>query len=138
MTQETLEQKIKDIEKDNRQLADDLEVCKLALNISVSKVLYESIKSELYLTGFDDSTPTGEVLTAVERELKNAQHNWPAFNSAHEGYAVISEEVDELKAHVWTNQKKRDLEAMKKEAIQVAAMAVRFAIEACDEERGRK
>lgn len=33
---------------------------------------------------------------------------WPAFNSAHEGFAVLLEEVEELKAHVWTNQKRRD------------------------------
>lgn len=64
--------------------------------------------------------------------------NWPAFNSAHEGFAVLLEEIDELKAHIWMNQKKRDLTAMRKEAIQVAAMAFRFAAEVCDETRGRK
>jgi hypothetical protein len=77
-----------------------------------------------------------EILAA--EELEKAQTNWPPFNSAHEGLAVLLEEVDELKAHVWTNQKKRDLEAMYKEAIQVAAMAMRFAQEVCNEERGRK
>lgn len=60
------------------------------------------------------------------------------WNSAHEGYGIILEELDELWEHVKTKQKRRDLEAMRKEAIQVAAMAVRFALEVCDEERGRR
>lgn len=71
-------------------------------------------------------------------EADRAAVMWPEFNSAHEGFAVLLEEVDELKAHVWTNQKRRDLPAMRKEAIQVAAMALRFAAEVCTEERGRK
>lgn len=71
-------------------------------------------------------------------ELDKATTNWPPFNSAHEGFAVLQEEVEELWAHVKTNQKRRDLEAMYAEAIQVAAMALRFAREVCSEERGRK
>jgi hypothetical protein len=81
---------------------------------------------------------TNKTLHDVYKEISLARENWPAFNSAHEGFAVLLEEVDELKAHVWTKQKNRDLAAMRKEAIQVAAMAVRFAMEVCDEERGRK
>lgn len=72
-------------------------------------------------------------------EVRRAKALWSdVANSAHEQYAVLLEEVDELKAHVWTNQKRRDLVAMRKEAIQVAAMALRFAAEVCTEERGRK
>ena len=74
----------------------------------------------------------------VEDELNSAQCSWPPFNSAHEGFAVLKEEVDELWDHVRTKQKDRDLKAMRKEAIQVAAMACRFALEVCSEERGRK
>lgn len=71
-------------------------------------------------------------------EALNALENWPPMNSAHEGYAVLLEEVHELWEHVKTNQKKRYLADMRKEAIQVAAMALRFAAEVCTEERGRK
>lgn len=70
-------------------------------------------------------------------EAGRASVLWPPFNSAHEGFAVLLEEVDELKAHVWMKQSRRDLEAMRAEAIQVAAMALRFAAEVCTEERGR-
>ena len=79
-----------------------------------------------------------ETLQEIEHEVHTAINNWPPFNSAHEGFAVLKEEVDELWRHVMTNQKKRDLGEMQKEAIQVGAMAVRFAIEVCSEERGRK
>lgn len=64
--------------------------------------------------------------------------NWPPYNSAHEGFAVINEEFDELKVHVWTNQKRRDISAMRAEAIQLAACAIAFAADICTEERGRR
>jgi hypothetical protein len=81
---------------------------------------------------------TSEIINMVASEVALARSKWPPMNSAHEAFAVLLEEVDELKAHVWTNQQRRDLAAMRKEAMQVAAMAVRFAAEVCDEERGRK
>lgn len=59
-------------------------------------------------------------------------------NSAHEGFAIISEEFDEMKEHVWANAKVRDNVEMHKEAIQVAAMALRFAAEAETEEWVRR
>lgn len=76
--------------------------------------------------------------SAAVEEAHGAARKWPPFNSAHEGYAVLAEEVDELWDHVKTNQKRRDLAAMRAEAIQVAAMALRFVVDVCDEERGRK
>jgi hypothetical protein len=78
------------------------------------------------------------ILTEIGAEVIQAESKWPPMNSAHEAYAVLLEEVDELKTHVWTNQKRRDIEAMRAEAIQVAAMAVRFVRDVCDGERGRK
>ncbi len=71
-------------------------------------------------------------------EVRNACNNWPKFNSAHEGFAILKEEVDELWDIVKVNQKKRDLIKMRAEAKQVAAMAIRFMSECTDEINGRK
>lgn len=78
------------------------------------------------------------VLMDIGEEVAAAEAKWPAMNSAHEAFAVMKEEVDELWDHVKTNQKKRDIAAMRAEAIQVAAMAVRFVRDICDGGRGRK
>lgn len=83
----------------------------------------------------------GQYIAAVTdtvQELQAAIVAWPPMNSAHEGIAVLYEECSELQKHVFMKQKNRDLAAMRKEAIQVAAMALRFAAEVCDEINGRK
>jgi hypothetical protein len=67
--------------------------------------------------------------TDVLRELRKATGSHPGFNSAHEGYAVILEEMDELRAEVW--KRNREVDLMRKEAVQVAAMAIRFLIDVC-------
>ncbi|RZJ19092.1 MAG: hypothetical protein EON91_02545 [Brevundimonas sp.] len=85
----------------------------------------------------DPDTLEGAAALALA-EASCAAEKWPAYNSAHEGFAVINEEFDELKAHVWTNQVRRDLPAMRGEAIQLAATALRFAADVCTEGRGRK
>ncbi len=67
----------------------------------------------------------------VGREYNRAASKFGAFASAHEGYAVILEELDELKAEVWKNRKTRDVAKMRAEACQVAAMALRFMVDVC-------
>lgn len=79
-----------------------------------------------------------ENLQKVKTECLQAMRDWPPYNSAHEAYGVLMEEVEEFWDHVKTNQKRRDLPNMKKEAIQIAAVALRIATEVCGEERGRK
>ena len=68
---------------------------------------------------------------AVEHILSEyafATNKFPKFNSMHEGYAVIKEEVDEL----WQNIKGNvDPKLTKEEAVQVAAMALRFLTDCC-------
>ncbi len=78
------------------------------------------------------NTDLTNIISAVQEEVNRAMSLYPSFGSAHEAYAVLLEEVDELWDHVKTNQKRRDFAAMKSEAIQVAAMAVRFALDACE------
>lgn len=71
-------------------------------------------------------------LNLIETEVKQAKDKYPSdFNSFHEGYAVLLEEVDEL----WDEVKKRkhDKIRIKEEAVQVAAMAVRIISELCNE-----
>lgn len=76
------------------------------------------------------------VLAAVTFELGNAQRLFPPFNSAHEGYAVIAEELeelwDEIKANKGGTATTDNPDDMRHEAIQVAAMALRFIIDVCE------
>lgn len=65
----------------------------------------------------------------VGAEITDALASHPSFNSAHEGWAVLREEVDELWDEVKKRPSARDVEAMKVEAIQVAAMAIRFVLD---------
>lgn len=68
-----------------------------------------------------------DVLILVGNEYLRAREIHPDMVSTHEGFAVLLEEVDEL----WDEVKKRDgtPEARRKEAIQIAAMAVAFVLE---------
>ncbi len=81
----------------------------------------------------------------VARELARAREKFPPFHSAHEGYAVLLEEVEELKREVFWGPTKmpavhpleltrehQRIALMRAEAIQVAAMAVRFIEDVCD------
>jgi hypothetical protein len=58
----------------------------------------------------------------VVKELQRAMQKFPKFHSAHEGYAILKEEIEEA----WDAIKKNDLDHARVEMIQVAAMAIRF------------
>lgn len=64
-------------------------------------------------------------LAKVRAEVLSAIERYPAFNSAHEGYAVLREEVDEL----WDDVKRNWPQGAVEEAVQVAAMGVRFVMD---------
>lgn len=73
------------------------------------------------------------VLEAVARELARGQSNYPAFHSQHEGAAVIKEEYDELWDAIKASKSLDARGTTAIEAMQVAAMAVRFIVDLCDE-----
>lgn len=68
-----------------------------------------------------------ETLSEMREELDRAMEMHGSFRTRHEGYAVILEEQDELWAEV--KKKRPDPELLYSEAIQVAAMALRFIID---------
>ena len=73
-----------------------------------------------------------EACALVDAELDRAIKKFPPMASAHDGYAIILEELDELwecvkMKNVPGNQPRED--GMRKEAIQVAAMAIRFLVD---------
>ncbi len=71
-----------------------------------------------------------EAANLVYDEALRAIDLFPPFNSGHEGKAIVEEELDEL----WDEIKKIAFgtsKKMKKEAIQLGAMAIRFIADVC-------
>ncbi len=65
-----------------------------------------------------------ETIYLVKSELLKANKKFPPFNSTHEGYGVLIEEVDEM----WDEIKNNNTAAANIECIQVAAMAIKFVV----------
>jgi len=64
------------------------------------------------------------IIRGLQDEYQYAISMFPPFRSAHEGYAIILEEVEELKREVF--KRKRIYPHLRREALQVATMAIRF------------
>jgi hypothetical protein len=77
-------------------------------------------------------TKLGPLFADVDLEIREAARKNGPFNSAHEAYAVMLEEVDELWDEVKKKRVNRDHAAMRAEAIQVAASALRFIVDICE------
>lgn len=69
----------------------------------------------------------------VLSELRTATKKYGSFKNAHEGYAILLEEKDELWTAIKLNPKKPErLTRIRKEAIQVSAMAIRIILDCCE------
>ena len=82
-----------------------------------------------------ETTKTHVAWYDIFDEYQRAIEKFPPFNSAHEGIAVIKEEYDELWNWVRTKKEARLTAEMRKEAMQLAAMAMRFMIDCCEENK---
>ena len=72
-----------------------------------------------------------DAMALIYAEYLRASARYPAFNSPHEGIAVMEEEFTELRTEVFANHSLRSHERMRKEAVQVGAMALRFLVDLC-------
>ena len=79
------------------------------------------------MTTYELSEKIDSALRLVRAELFRAYSNHAPMNSPHEGWAIIKEEVDELWKDVKGNH--GESEAARIEAMQVAAMGVRYMID---------
>lgn len=95
-------------------------------------------------TDYHNLAVRDRVLNEVGAELEKARATHAPMNGHHEGYAVILEELDELWEVCKMNTHKIASEGgitplakkmmLRKEALQVAAMAVRFIEDVCDKD----
>ncbi|CCO08263.1 hypothetical protein [Desulforamulus hydrothermalis] len=97
-----------------------------------TKNLYQFSKKVLELSereqGLYKPEEVDKVVFSVVNEVYRARSLYPRFASAHEGYAVILEELDEA----WNEIKVNNTKRAKAEMVQVAAMAIRFLLDITD------
>lgn len=74
---------------------------------------------------FKQGHPMTDLFAAVEAEIAHADARWGRLASSHEGYGVLAEEMSELLDAIRAN----NLPQITKEAVQVAAVALRLARE---------
>lgn len=78
-----------------------------------------------------DSQRFTDAVSDAVKEYDKARTKFAPYKSAHEGYAVILEELDELWDEVRAHD--HDRVKMRAEAIQVASTALAFAAELCND-----
>ncbi|HUV46153.1 MAG TPA: hypothetical protein VMW45_03690 [Dehalococcoidia bacterium] len=66
------------------------------------------------------------IANEIADEAISASSEYPPFHSPHEGIAIILEEFEELKIEVFKKQASYNMRLMRKEAVQLGAMALRF------------
>lgn len=92
------------------------------------RILVSSDPDENETMACPNCGPTAEFAAAIKTEIAEARKKYPKpLNSPHEGYAVILEELEELKREVFKRPGFRNKANMREECAQIAAMAILFA-----------
>ena len=91
-----------------------------ALNQMGKRAIKEAVKNR------EDVLKLRKIFQSIDVEVFDAIAKFPSMRSPHEGLAILEEEVHELRMEVYKQHHLRGNESMRHEAIQVAAMAVRF------------
>jgi hypothetical protein len=105
-------------------------------------IIYDIINIVIYILWERQKMKIDVIIKEVLDELSYATYRFHPFNNAHEGYAVILEENDELWDAIKMNEKDTDKkgrtreQAIHHEVKQVAAMAIRFMMDICEEVEG--
>lgn len=76
-------------------------------------------------TEFPAETRVALAINVVCEELARARMAFPPFASPHEGWAILWEEVDEM----WDEVRANNRNQARYEAMQAAAMAIRFLVD---------
>lgn len=79
-------------------------------------------------TGINTMTELETIFEQIKKELEKAHSKHKPYNSYHEAYGIILEELDEFWDIVKMKESKRDKEKARKELIQVATTAIRTII----------
>lgn len=87
--------------------------------------------AEITISALEENGKSGRAVAHVLKELQSATEKFGEFNTPHEGYAVLLEEVDELWDEIKGNKRDPYGYRRRQEVIQVAAMALRFLIDVC-------
>lgn len=112
---------------DKSLLGADLVAARRALRESTDEMI-----NATYEVGWTLSDPYFRALVEIAGEASRASEKFAPFNSPHQGWAVIREELDELWEHVRANTGADS--AARVEAVQIAAMALRYAADLADYE----
>lgn len=118
------------VQKDRRGSTTYGEILQVLLDIEKS-AHRDSNNNSSIVSELPKEDPIGDIALAARIELDRATKKYGSFASAHEGYAVLKEEVDELWDAIKANE---SAERKREEAIQVAAMALRFVVDCCKNE----